>query len=356
MNGTGRSTRQTDTAGLRELDILPPATGEVVEIMPGLRWTRMPLPMKVGHTNIYLIEDEGGWAVIDAGFGDRRTIQTWQDLLAGPLSDTTITKVIVTHSHIDHIGAAGWLCATVSAPLFMSQVEYLTCQLARLDPGHDERSTNLAFLQSHGVDQDTARDIGRHQARYADGVGSLPDAYVALNADAKLTIGAREFRVLLGSGHSPAQVMLCSAADNLFISADQVLGGIEPLMVMQSNEQTGDPFGLFLQSMAEIEHEIDEASLVLPGHFMPFQGLVGALEKQRRHHLQRCELVIAACRAKPRSVLELVPLLFADRLNTRQLHHAISEIVPYGNWLAGQGRLRWLDPDAALVRRLALVE
>ena len=36
-----------------------------------------------------------------------------------------ITRLIVTHSHPDHVGLAGWIVERFNCPLYMSQVEYL---------------------------------------------------------------------------------------------------------------------------------------------------------------------------------------------------------------------------------------
>jgi hypothetical protein len=45
----------------------PPAHGTATPIMPGVLWFRLPLPYRLDHVNIYLIEDTGGWAVLDTG-------------------------------------------------------------------------------------------------------------------------------------------------------------------------------------------------------------------------------------------------------------------------------------------------
>ena len=37
----------------------PPAPGSLIEIAPGVRWFRLPLPYRLDHVNIYLIEDDG---------------------------------------------------------------------------------------------------------------------------------------------------------------------------------------------------------------------------------------------------------------------------------------------------------
>ena len=44
----------------------PPASdGSHVEIVPGLLWLRMPMPMALDHINVYLLRDGDGWAVVE---------------------------------------------------------------------------------------------------------------------------------------------------------------------------------------------------------------------------------------------------------------------------------------------------
>jgi len=64
----------------------PPAPGEVVEIAPGILWARIPLPFRLNHINVYLIEDGDGWAVLDTGIDNEATRAIWNSMAAGPLS------------------------------------------------------------------------------------------------------------------------------------------------------------------------------------------------------------------------------------------------------------------------------
>lgn len=42
-----------------------PAPGKTIEVAPGVFWLRMPLPMSLDHINLYLLESETGWTVVD---------------------------------------------------------------------------------------------------------------------------------------------------------------------------------------------------------------------------------------------------------------------------------------------------
>jgi glyoxylase-like metal-dependent hydrolase (beta-lactamase superfamily II) len=49
-----------------------PAPGTTVEVAPGIRWLSMPLPFKLDHINLWLIEESDGWTVVDTGIGNAR--------------------------------------------------------------------------------------------------------------------------------------------------------------------------------------------------------------------------------------------------------------------------------------------
>ena len=93
--------------------------------MPGVLWVRLKLPFRLNHVNIYLLADGDGWAMVDSGFGNEESIAAWTALFEGPLSNVKVTRLIVTHSHPDHVGLAGWIVERFNCALYMSQVEYL---------------------------------------------------------------------------------------------------------------------------------------------------------------------------------------------------------------------------------------
>jgi glyoxylase-like metal-dependent hydrolase (beta-lactamase superfamily II) len=118
----------------------PPAPGEAIAVAPGILWMRLPLPFRLDHVNIYAIEDGDGWAIVDAGIGSATTREHWERLLAGPLSGRPLTRLIVTHYHPDHVGAAGWLAERHGLDIEMSATDYLESLVLRLDPGRLRRT------------------------------------------------------------------------------------------------------------------------------------------------------------------------------------------------------------------------
>ena len=85
----------------------PPAPAEAREVAPGVRWLRMPLPFALDHINLWLLEDEGAWTLVDCGLGNDATRAIWEQVLASLREP--LRRVIVTHHHPDHVGQAAWL-------------------------------------------------------------------------------------------------------------------------------------------------------------------------------------------------------------------------------------------------------
>ena len=318
----------------------PPATGTPVAVADGIEWVRLPLPFRLDHVNVFLIEDEGGVAVVDTGIGDETTRALWDALLDGPLRRRRITRIIATHFHPDHVGMAGWLAERTGSPLLMSQAEYLTCLTIQLDPEAANAGPYRDFYLAHGLDPAVADELLTNGHRYLRMITGLPRTFRRLIAGEALHIGRRGFDVLSGGGHSPEQIMLHCPADGLLLAADQVLARISPNISVQANDPEGDPLGIYLRSLAALKDAIPAGTLVLPGHNLPFIGLHARVDELASHHALRCDAIAAACRDRRLSAAELVPVVFGRVISDpHQMGFAFSEALAHANLLLRQGRL-----------------
>src|SRR6478735_3800491 len=198
----------------------PPAPGQIIEIAPGILWARIPLPFRLNHINVYLIDDGRGWAVLDTGIGNDATRAVWEALTTGPLAGRPLTRLIVTHFHPDHIGLAGWLCERYELPLLTSQTSYLGCLNISLSPGALDAQPYRDFYLRNGLDAKTTGIVTTQGHGYLKMVTPLPLTFSRIVAGDSLRIGGRTFAVLSGDGHAPEQVMLYCAAERLFLAAD----------------------------------------------------------------------------------------------------------------------------------------
>jgi glyoxylase-like metal-dependent hydrolase (beta-lactamase superfamily II) len=318
---------------------VPPAAGEAIEIAPGVMWARLALPFLLDHVNIYFIDDGEGWALVDTGLGDQATRSAWQPLIAGVLRGRPLTRIIVTHFHPDHVGAAGFLLEHFDVALYMSATEYLQSLSIHLDPGALEAEHYRRFYLEHGLDAATTERVVTSGHAYLKLTSGLPPTYHRVAAGDVLRIGGRTFEVLTGGGHSPEEVMLVCRSDKLFFSADQVLATISPNVSVMAVDPEGDPLGYYLRSLNAVRASIADDVLVLAGHNLPFYGLHARVAELIRHHQARCDRILKACRVAPRSAAELIPFVFARDLDPHQMGFAFSEVLAHVNYMLAQGTL-----------------
>src|SRR3981189_287872 len=241
-----------------------PGPEQVVEVMSGVWWVRLKRPFRLNHVNIYLLADGDGWAMVDSGFGNEESIAAWTALFKGPLSQLKIPRLIVTHSHPDHVGLAGWIVERFGCPLVMSQVEYLQSVYHQNRGTEERRNAQRLFFRRHGMDESlTDRLLGRGQD-YLKRVSVLPPSYRRISHGDEVVIGARRFKVITGGGHALDQVMLYCAADKLFLSADQVLSKILPNLTAWAAEPGQNSLAEYLASLASLTTALPYALLVLP--------------------------------------------------------------------------------------------
>ena len=317
-----------------------PGADQVVEVAPGVLWVRLDLPFRLNHVNIYLIADGDGWVMVDTGIGNEATIAAWTTLFDGVLRGKTISRVIVTHAHPDHVGQAGWMVQRFQCPFYMSQVEYLQ-GVYHQNRRTDERVVNSRnFFRRHGMDEAiTEQLLGRGQD-YLKKTVPLPAAYVRLSDGDDMTIGARRFRVITGAGHSPDQVMLYCAEDGLFLSADQVLSKISPNVSVWAHEPDENALGSYLHSLNRLGEVLPDDVLVLPGHGVPFYGLKIRIRQLADHHEERCQMIAAACADTAKTSAELVPVVFSKhKLDAHQTGFAAGELIAHVNYMLAQKRL-----------------
>ncbi|MGH7211801.1 MAG: MBL fold metallo-hydrolase [Acetobacteraceae bacterium] len=317
----------------------PPKPGETIEVRPGVFWARFPLPFRLDHVNIYLIADGEGWAVLDCGIGDEACRAVWQAVLAGPLAGARLTRLIVTHYHPDHVGLAGWMCEQYGLGLLMPRSEYLFSFGLQYAPGDLGAENYRRFYRRHGLPDAIAEQVlgrGHHYLRITTGV---PATYHRLQAGQTLTLGTRAVSVLTGAGHALEQAMLLDAPSGLFFAADQVIARISPNVSVHAMEPEADALGDYLRSLAALRCEVPAAALVLPGHGLPFFGLHARIAALVRHHAERCAVIAEACRAAPRSAVDLVPIVFQRELDPHQTSFAFGEVLAHVNHMRAAATL-----------------
>lgn len=314
----------------------PPAVGTTLEVAPGVRWVRMPLPFSLKWINLWLIEDGDGWTVVDTGIPNSETKAHWRTIFENELQGKPIKRVIVTHMHPDHIGLAGWMTRKWQCELWITRLEYIQCRMLVADTGREAPQAGIDFYRAAGWAQE---DLDRYVERFGGfgkAVSQLPDSFRRLSDGQEISIGDRTWRIVTGCGHSPDHACLWQPELNVLISGDQILPRISSNVSVFPTEPEANPLQDWLESCAKLKSVVPADVLTLPSHNEPFRGahkrldaLIEGHETGMKRVLQRLE--------EPKRALELFPALFARPIDKDSLGMATGETIAHLNCLKGRG-------------------
>ena len=320
-----------------------PDIGLSMEILPGIRWLRMPLPFMLGHINLWLLRDGAHWTLVDTGLNTPDTRNLWLAVLSGQLDSAPVSRVVVTHLHPDHVGCAGWLTELCHAPLWMSREEYLLCRVLVADTGKPVPPEGIRFYSAAGFAETAIERYQKAFGSFGKVVSDLPQSYRRLSDGMSLTIGEHSWKVVIGRGHSVEHACLYCAELNTLISGDQILPTISSNVSVFPTEPDADPLAHWLDSLAMLKHTLPYDVLVLPAHGKPFRGAHLRLEQLIAEHRDGLDKLHAACQ-EPKRAIDAFPFLFRSEINESNLIMACGEAVAHLNYLQNQDRVHsWLD-------------
>ncbi len=317
----------------------PPEPGKLIGVARGVQWMRLPLPYRLDHVNVYLIEDVDGWTVLDTGLGTDACREAWDAILREPMAGQRLNSMIVTHYHPDHVGLAGWLAERFGLPLAMPRPEYLYSLALQYAPGDLGADMHRPFYRRHGLAQQVTEAVLSRGHEYLRRTTGVPTTYHRIKHGDSLPIGRRSFQVITGGGHALEQAMLYRPEERLFFAADQVIARISPNVSVHAMEPDLDALGIYLASLSSLRASVADDVLVLPGHGLPFYGLHDRIADLMQHHEQRCAAIAVACHERPLSVADIVPHVFHRELDEHQTGFAFGEVLAHVNHMLGRGQL-----------------
>lgn len=314
-----------------------PALGETMQVAPGIHWLRMPLPFKLDHINLWLLEDGDGWTAVDTGVCTDDVKSAWETLFTGTMQGRELKRVVVTHFHPDHAGLAGWLTERFDVPLVMPLTEWTFGRMLSLDGKDETMAAYHAFYQRAGFTSEMMETVSRRMGGYKKIVSPIPVSLQRISDGEQIEIGDNQWRMIVGRGHSPEHACLYCDELDVLISGDQVLPKISPNISVWPQEPDGRPLALFLESLERLGKEIPGDPLILPSHNWPFKGLHERLDDLIQHHRERLDETYAAL-SEPSTGVEVLHRLFKRELDEHQTFFAIGETLAHVFHLLSEGR------------------
>ncbi len=254
------------------------------EIIPGVYQLKIPIPNNpLENTNIYLVQGDSEYLLIDTGVNTEQALQSLGKQLAEIGVDyKDISRIIATHGHHDHYGLAGRLRQLSQAKI---SLHYLDKNL--LIP----RYTNIdEFLRQaeqwfriNGAPANELPFAGTPLAGMRKpSTPVLPD--ITLQGREIISTGSFNLQVVWTPGHSPGHICLYEPAHKILFAGDHVLPVITPNISLQP-QSDANPLGDFINSLNMVK-QLD-ANLVLPAHEHIFTDLQKRVDEIIYHHEQR---------------------------------------------------------------------
>ncbi|MGI2258247.1 MBL fold metallo-hydrolase [Shewanella sp. GXUN23E] len=317
---------------------IPAARARVQEIVPGVLWARMPMPMKLDHINVYLLEDTDGWYLVDTGLPNAATRQLWQELVETALGNKPLKGLICTHFHYDHAGLAPWLTAFYNIPLLMTFGEYFYMRSAGVRRDGPMIAQLTEFYRLGGVppSEISAMLMAVDKDPF---MGQVPMRFNRLIDGQRLAIGAGSWQVVTTAGHSPEHACLWCEEHKILIAGDQLLPEISSNVLVTDIEPQANPLKCWLASLQRLK-ALPADTLILPAHGPVFIGAHQRIDSLALHHRQQLDkLAQMLTDTGGVTLYQATMQLFTRSLGPIERMMAIGETAAHLNWLIDAGRV-----------------
>jgi glyoxylase-like metal-dependent hydrolase (beta-lactamase superfamily II) len=299
----------------------------------------LPLPFEgLDRVNAYLLADDSGSTLVDCGIWDTGEARDhgWDDLVealaACGREPTDITRVVITHPHIDHYGMAGRVREETGAQLLMHREARHDLEIYRNPKEAAERIAEL--FAEHGVERSAVDELSQFEDWRAF-IHSVAEADVEIDDGTTFEASSRTWEVVHTPGHARSHVCLWSRSDGLLISGDHLLPTITPHIDYRRGET--DPLGDFLASLDKTEAL--GPKLVLPGHGAPFEEGAERSRIVSRHHDRRLGAIVQIIRNEAHTANEITDELFGGTLLHFQRRLALGEALAHIAYLLKTGEI-----------------
>ena len=310
--------------------------GPPIEIAPGLYQLTIPMPFKLNHVHLYLLEADEGFILIDTGMNTAESFAgLTRKLAALGLDLSAITQIVITHFHSDHCGQAGRLRELGKAQIVMGATERTTLDWVQAHP-NDERAEQ--FLR-HGLPPEQA-------AQYAEVLPYLKSLGMPFDVDMQVGHGhtllakGRRLEAFLTPGHTPGHVCLLLPEEKIMFSGDHILQRITPNIGFHSYSGP-DPLGEYLHSLRSTLTL--GATLLLPSHGPVVQDPEARIHELLQHHVCRLQACLDALGSSPTTAYEVSRTVFGTSLSYFECWLALGETLSHLEHLVQQGQVSKTD-------------
>lgn len=305
----------------------------------------MPLPW-LGPLSAFLIENrDGSLTLFDTGLGSRTGVQGLFDAIehAGRRIEE-VTRILVSHAHVDHYGAARPLVERSGARVVMHRFD-----APKLLATTDMAERNARYLERYrrcGVPAREAERVVQDFNRMEKAGIRLDPGMIDFVEDGHIFEFARcAVTALQTPGHSRGMLTLHIPEARILLSSDLLLQVTSPNPALDVGQDAEpDPRSLvdYLASLRRIE-SLGPIDWAFPAHGEPFRDIGETIASLRRGFERRQARIDTALRTGESTAYDLIPAVFA-RHRDGDTFFTLSEV---------EGALEVMEAEGRAARREA---
>src|SRR5437660_12506041 len=255
------------------------------EVAEGVFELRLPIPFEDGLVNVFLFTDGAEADLLDCGMNSEESVGAIRRALEH-LGARRLRRLMVTHIHPDHYGAAGTFAGDGLADLYIHRLEVPLVHPRYVELEHLVEEV-LHYLLVNGVPADEAEVLSNSQ-RALSQVVKTAEPSVQLDGAESIYMGSHRLRVEWTPGHSPGHICLYDGDDGLLFAGDHVLPELSPNIGLHP-QSTPDPLHEYLEGLRRMAAYAPRK--IMPAHGRPFHDAPGRVAALVAHHHRRLDQI-----------------------------------------------------------------
>ncbi|GGA28827.1 MBL fold metallo-hydrolase [Psychrobacillus lasiicapitis] len=289
----------------------------LTEVVDGIHKLVIKFPTGMGEVNCYLIEGKNGYTVIDTGTDSKEAKDGWREVLS---SGILIEKVVLTHTHQDHIGLGKWFQQEVGVPVIVSYLGYEEMKKNRVSFSRDR--LNKLIIKHGGLA--LPNKIEEDHSIY----DFEPDGFFKNHQHIQL--GEELYKAIWTPGHAPDHFCFYNENKKIMIIGDHVLDRISPVIGLWSGEE-GNLLQDYLLSLKEVEKY--PADIILPGHGDLIYDLPTKIHELNAKHEHRLQQVLQSLTVEGKTANQIC----------NEVYGTVNIILSLSSFMATLTRLLYLE-------------
>jgi glyoxylase-like metal-dependent hydrolase (beta-lactamase superfamily II) len=306
----------------------------VNEVVEGVFELRLPIPFEDGLVNVFLFADGDEADLLDCGMNSDESVAAIEQALAH-FGAKRLRRLVVTHIHPDHYGAAGIFAGEGLADLYIHRLEVPLVHPRYVELEHLVKEVHK-YLRVNGVPADDAEVLSNSQ-RALSQVVKTAEPSVQLDGAEQLQMGRRNLRVEWTPGHSPGHICLYDRQEKLLFAGDHMLPELSPNIGLHP-QSTPDPLHEYLDGLRRLAAY--EPALILPSHGRPFTDAPARVKVLEAHHRRRLDQIVEIVGRGRETGWDVALELWGPRQNLYEKRLALQEALAHLQALAVDDRVR----------------